>query len=66
MVSNSEVTVAVLFTSSVDATGHYKKITINITDDNIDAVQSKAEAQAGRLHNIDSRTWTWSLPMVTV
>ena len=62
----SEVTVPVTFTSTPDATGKKKQLIIQITEVDIDLLQTKAQAQAGRLANLDGRTWTWALPIVLV
>jgi len=60
------ITIPVNFKSSTDSTGHYKKITININEDNLTELQLKIEAVENDLHNIDGRTWTGSLPYTVV
>jgi hypothetical protein len=60
------VTIPVLFQSTPDATGHYKKITVTLTDDTIGQLELKADAVVNELHGIDGRTWSWSLPYTVV
>jgi len=60
------ITIPVNFKSSTDSTGHYKKITINVNEDNLPELQVKIESLENDLHNIDGRDWTGSLPMTVV
>ena len=58
------ITLPVNFKSSKDATGKYKKITINVTATSLPDLTLKVEALLDQLHDIDNRSWDYTFPYI--